>query len=185
MKSTPEDLRGIQLVRHVDEQNSVHWSLSSASGRNHINCTFLAYSERADTLLCHIQVSGKFWRRGVKQRPTDLINDFEITLPQVLIDIGALKTLREKLVEWQINPSGFKLELGVQSGNDQRLSFSIGRQKDLIYSVDKPAATISYLSGASMEAKWAWIVDQSCIRLCAESIKDFIQVAETKHSVRD
>jgi hypothetical protein len=173
------------VKHHVTEQSSVRWSLSSSSGRNDINCTFLRRSEKPDALLCQIQVTGEFWQRRVKQQPTDLTSDFEVVLSQVLVDIDALKSLREKLVEWQVNPSSFSVELGIQSGGDQRLSFSIGQEKTLIYSADKPAVTISYSCNASMESKWAWVVDQSCIRLCAESIRDFVRAAETERIGKD
>jgi hypothetical protein len=163
-----------------NKQSSAHWSLPSSSGRSHIDCALLSHSERANSLLCSIAVAGAFWQRGVKRQPLDLTSDFEVVLPQVLLDIDALKHLRERLVEWQVNPSDFNVELGVRSEGDQQLSFSIGQDKDLIYSTDKPAATISYSCGASMNGRWAWVVDQSCIRRCAESIKDFVRAAEAE-----
>ncbi|MGJ7529171.1 hypothetical protein [Variovorax sp. GB1P17] len=108
------------------------------------------------------------------------MTDFHVTLPQVLINLVSLKSLRERLVEWQVNPSAFTLELGLLGKGGQRITFAIGRDENLIYSVDKPACTLTYACGAAMQGRWSFVVDQSCIRLCAEGIGEFVRSIESE-----
>lgn len=154
------------------------WTMHSASGRARISCTFVAHSHEAGALVCGFGAAGEFWPRGHIARSADTVTDFHVTLPQVLIDLASLKLLRERLVEWQVNPSGFALELGVSGKGDQRISFAIGRDENLIYSADKPACTLAYTCGSAMEGRWSFVVDQSCIRLCAEALGEFVRTVE-------
>jgi len=148
----------------------------SSSGRARINCVLIAQSKRAaDVFVCRIEVSGDFWPRGVVRQTIDLTEDFHVVLPQVLIDLASLKALRERLIEWHVNPSSFSIELGVRHGEGQQLAFAIGQDDGLIYSVGKPACMLTYACGSAMKGRWAFVVDQSCIRLCAESIDAFMQ----------
>lgn len=103
------------------------------------------------------------------------MKDFAVLLPQVVVSNVALKDLRRRLVEWQINPSDFVCDLGAGTGGDQALTLSIGRDSELIYSVGKPTCALTYRCGASMSGRWAFVVDQSCIRLCAESLNEFLK----------
>ena len=179
MKSTPEDLREIQLVHRVDEE-SVHWSMSASSGRARIACTFVACSQKPSVLICGVEACGEFWPRGHSDHSAGTVIDFDVKLPQVVISLDSLKALRERLVEWQVNPSSFALELGASEKSDQRITFAIGRDENLIYSVEKPACTLTYACGSAMQGRWSFVVDQSCIRLCADGIGEFVRVVESK-----
>lgn len=178
MKSTPEDPRAIQSEHRADEE-SFHWSMPSASGRARISCAFVGYSQEPGTLLCEVETSGEFWPRGHDDRNGGTVPDFYVKLPQVLINIDSLKSLRERLVEWQVNPSAFTLELGAAKG-DQRIMFAIGQDQNLIYSVSKPACTLTYACGSAMQGRWSFVVDQSCIRLGAEGIGEFLRSIESE-----
>lgn len=152
------------------------WEMPSSSGRARIDCAFIARSERAaDVLVCRIEVNGEFWPRGVVRQTIDTTEDFHVVLPQVLIEFASLKALRERLVEWHVNPSSFSIELGAPYGEGQQLTFAIGQDDGLVYSVGKPACMLTYACGSAMKGRWAFGVDQSCIRMCAESIDVFMQ----------
>jgi hypothetical protein len=163
---------------HAAKRESANWSMPAASGRARFGCTFVAHSKATGALVCRVEASGEFWPRGDIDRSADTVTDFHVTLPQVLMDLVALKLLRERLVEWQVNPSSFALELGVSGNGDQRIAFTIGRDESLIYSVDKPACTLTYACGSAMEGRWSFVVDQSCIRLCAEALGEFVRTVE-------
>jgi len=159
-------------------KETANWSMPAASGRARIHCTFVAYSREIGALVCGIEASGEFWPRGLGDRSGSTVADFQVALPQVVMDLASLKLLRERLVEWQVNPSGFALELGVSGKGDQRITFAIGRDENLIYSVDKPACTLTYACGSAMQGRWSFVVDQSCIRLCAEGLGEFVRSVE-------
>ncbi|QSI33331.1 hypothetical protein GNX71_28705 [Variovorax sp. RKNM96] len=175
-KSIPEDPRAIQLERHADKER-FQWAMPSASGRARISCALVGYSKDPGTLLCEVETSREFWPRGHDDRSQGTIPDLQVKLPQVLINLASLKSLRERLVEWQVNPSAFTLELGAAKG-DQQIAFAIGQVQGLICSVDKPACTLTYACGAAMQGRWSFVVDQSCIRLCAEAMAEFLRSIE-------
>lgn len=160
---------------HVANREIANWSMPAASGRARIGCAFLAHSQDTGTLVCGVEASGEFWPRGHTDHNAGTTTDFHVTLPQVLIDLASLKLLRERLVEWQVNPIDFALELGISGKGDQRITFAIGQDENLIYSVDKPACTLTYACGSAMQGRWSFVVDQSCIRLCAEGIGEFVR----------
>jgi hypothetical protein len=126
--------------------------------------------------VCRIQIWGEFWWRG-RSAVTDVINDYQVVLSQVLLDIASLKVLREYLADWQINSNSFNVELSTQDEGDQKFILSIGRDDRLICSVDKPVCTLSYECPSAMNGCWYFIVDQSCIRMCMESIDEFVRLA--------
>jgi hypothetical protein len=154
------------------------WSMPSANGRTRIDCSESLDGRRVATCICSFEIEGLSWQRDRALEVANLVRDFTVQLPQVVIDLEALKELRERLIEWQVNPSDFICSLNVGTVRDQTLTVSIGRNPDLIYDVGKPACTLVYHCGASMSGKWAFVVDQSCIRLCADSITEFLRNAE-------
>ena len=157
-------------------EQHVRWEMPASCGRVRINCALVARSECANgALVCRIEVNGEFWPRGVVRQTIETTEDFYVVLPQVLIEFASLKALRERLVEWHVNPSSFSIELGALHGEGQQITFAIGQDDGLIYSVGKPACMLTYACGSAMKGRWAFVVDQSCSRLCAESIDAFMQ----------
>jgi hypothetical protein len=156
--------------------------MPSANGRSRIDCDFVAHADEGGAIVCGMKVQGDFSPRGLRNYGSGQVNDFQVTLPQVLVNPQSLGLLRERLVEWQVNPSSFSLELGVSSGSDQRLTFAIGQDDKLIYSVAKPACILTYTGGSSMLGRWAFLVDQSCIRLCADGIGLFLTLIQPRTS---
>jgi hypothetical protein len=116
-----------------------------------------------------------FWQRDVLVSKAELVRDFEVLLPQVVVDLDALSELRHRLVEWQVNPSEFVCRLGTEKGGDQVLTFAVGRDANLICNVLRPACILTYECGAAMVGRWAFLVDQSCIRLCSDSLGEFLK----------
>lgn len=163
------------MTETVDIEEGCSWTMLSASGRARVNCAFVTHLQEPGALVCGVEASGEFWPRGQVDRSAGTVTDFHVTLPQVLIDLASLKSLRERLVEWQVNPSAFTLELGLSGKGDQRITFAIGRDENLIYSLDRPACTLTYACGSAMQGRWSFVVDQSCIRLCAEGIGEFVR----------
>jgi hypothetical protein len=119
----------------------------------------------------------QMWQRDRPLRDAALIRDFRIELPQVVLRIDSLRRLRQRLAEWQVNPAEFTCKLCDSNAGDQQLSMSIGRDERLIADLFKPAFIIAYDCGPSMNGRWAFLVDPSCIRLCAERLGRFLRAA--------
>ncbi|MFT3777049.1 MAG: hypothetical protein QM772_02020 [Ottowia sp.] len=163
------------MVEREGEGDRIFWSLRSNNGRSRIECTLVGRSEKSAALICRIDVAGEFWHRGGANIGPGMTNDFYVTLPQVLLDIRSVNSLYEHLIEWQRDKKSFIVSLGVLNEGDQKVEISIGRDENLIYSIEKPACTFTYACGSSMQGKWSFVVDQSCIRLCAEDIGEFVR----------
>lgn len=115
------------------------------------------------------------WQRDRPLQNAALTRDFRIELSQVVLRIDSLRRLRQRLIEWQVNPAHFTCELCDITAGDQRLSMSIGRDERLIVDLFKPAFIVAYACGPSMSGRWAFLVDQSCIRLCAERLGELLR----------
>jgi hypothetical protein len=172
-KSTQDDQREIQLAHPDADMSRKSWSITSASGRGKVVCRTVGRAKSAGKLVCSFEVEGIAWQRDRALSEASQTTDFRVELPQVVVQTDLLKSLRQRLVEWQSNPAEFVCELCDAAEGDQRLALSIGRDDDLIYSAGKPACILTYACGASMTGRWAFVVDQSCIRLCAESLDQF------------
>lgn len=153
--------------------------MPSSSGRARIECALVERSENSNALVCRIEVIGSFWPRGRIKPGTETTSDFHVVLSQVLIDVQALKSLRERLLEWQVNPNDFDVALGARDEGDQQLMLAIGRDDSLIYSAGKPACVVTYACGSVMQGRWVFVVDQSCIRLCADGIDEFVRALQS------
>lgn len=145
------------------------WSMNSNSGREQFD---IAFSSRIDarTTLCTVALRRSFWERDRPVPAAKMTVDYEIRLVQVLVDIGAIENLLIDLHRWRDGATHFERELTPATAG-QNLVLSVCRDPGLIYSADKPAFAIHYSNGASMSAKWAFVVDQSCVWLAMESIR--------------
>jgi hypothetical protein len=159
----------------VVDNGETCWSIHASSGRGRFKCFSKSQPTDAGTLVCAVQIVGEAWQRDRPLADAALTVDFEVLLPQVVVDWLSLELLHQRLVEWQLNPYEFVCDLGGKQVSDQRLTFAIGRNEKLIYSTLKPALTLSYSDGASMAGEWAFAVDQSCIRLCADSLVNILK----------
>jgi len=151
------------------------WSIRSSDGRSRMACRSANYSQDTGKLTGSLTLERQAWQRDRPLQNAALTRDFRIELPQVVLRIDSLRSLRQRLIEWQVNPADFTCELCDGTAGDQRLSMSIGRDERLIAAVFKPAFIITCDCGPSMSGRWAFLVDQSCIRLCAESLGELLR----------
>lgn len=115
-----------------------------------IVCDAVRLTVDGNDFVCTLAIEGISCGRGRTLRGENLVADFRVELPQVVVQAGLLAAFRDRLVEWQANPAEFTCELCDASSTDQKWTLSIGRDDDLIYSAGKPACIISYSIGAAM-----------------------------------
>jgi len=149
------------------------WSISSNSGREQFD---IAIGSRIDarTCLCAVALRRSFWARGGTLASANMTVDYEISLAQVPVEIAAMEDLLVDLGRWRDDATHFERQVTPESAG-QKLVLSVCHDPGLIYSADKPAFKICYSNGASMSAKWMFVVDQSCIWLAMESIKGVLE----------
>jgi hypothetical protein len=172
----PRNIRGVQRETLVATDVSYvepGWSISASSGWIQVTCSAPACSARRGSVVCALSISGQFWQRDRDLAAASLTRDFQILLPQVVLELKALERLQEMLTDWQASRDDVEAAL-TGAAADQHLSFSIGKDDGLIYTPDKPACTVRYECGPAMSGRSSFVVDQSCIRICSEEIRDFI-----------
>lgn len=166
---SPEPI-GMDAETKETGQETREWSISASSGRQRMACRVLSPGRESGTLVGSIHITGQFWQRDRAIAEAAMAPDFEVLLPQVVLDLRALEALRLHLLAWPANPGRFRCELGSPQAAAQRLSLSFGMEAELISSAEKPACRIDYQGGPSMAASWAFVVDQSCIRLAGDEL---------------
>jgi hypothetical protein len=140
------------------------WTLSSSDGWNHVSGRALRHwadSSGETLLLFEISIRGQFWQRDADDLG-DLRDDFECRLAQVIIGRSRLRELLAALNNWLSTPNPVRIELSGWSA--QQLSISFDVSEDFICSMDSPVCEIRYTAERMSEARWNFVVDQSCIR---------------------
>jgi hypothetical protein len=149
------------------------WEMPASNGRTQFKCSARERSVDHRTVVASITLEGDFWQRDRPLKLAAFTREFSMTLPQVVLNLEALIGLAKMLEEWQVSKRSFEIELATKESR-QQLLFRIGEDEGLICSADKPACTLSYHSGTMFDAKATFVVDQSCIRICSDTLNDFI-----------
>lgn len=142
----------------------MQWAMTSASGREQFACARVCGSEDSPSGIFEISISGSFWHRGEPIQSASMALDFHVRLPQVLLSESGMAALRAHLSHWLEGQDTFECVISPARNCDQVLTVALGTDPGLICSRDKPAFIVSYSRGAAMVGRWAFIVDQSCIR---------------------
>jgi hypothetical protein len=150
---------------------NLEWRLDSSNGWQHVAGRAGGTPSQAH-LVTEVTMAGGFWDRervflGQEFGP-ELVPDFTVKLPQVLIGRDKLADLRRQLLQWLEQPREIRCDLAVGTGQEFTLSLRV--ESDIICSMEKPVCTVRY-SASQMTCQWKAVVDQSCIRLLAESIR--------------
>lgn len=146
----------------------VRWSLPSTSGRDQLMGEFksLAKDRHGGTVfVTDLRISGLFWPRLQIGASSALTADYDVSLPQVLVDWRALDDLIVALGAWLEQPRPISIELCPAPAKDQSLVRSVGDVAGLITAADKPGCRIRYTGTVFRGGDWAFVVDQSCIRI--------------------
>lgn len=158
MKNTREEPKETQ-VAELGENYAM--TMSSTSGREKLSFALVGTSELGR--IYEVEVGGYFWDRSVPLEAASMTRDFEVRLPQVLISEKGVSALRQHLAAWLDDRHCFECTITSQD-SEQILSVKVGADARFISSQEKPVFELSYSRGASMSARWAFVVDQTCIR---------------------
>lgn len=143
------------------------WTLSAASGRDHLVGSFLSSTENRSGLTVldtRIVIKGVFWPRSEKAKADDPVRDYEVLLSQVQFDWRAVDELIHQMDEWLEHPKEISMDLCAKDQGDQTFVLSFGRSSERISSIQRPACSITYGGTVFVRGEWLFVVDQSCIR---------------------
>ena len=146
------------------------WTLSSSDGWDQVSGRVLRHwtDSRGDTLLLfEISISGRFWQHDADDLG-DLRDDFKCSLPQVITSRNKLKELLDSLNIWLSTPKSIRVGLCERGAQQLWISFDVS--EDFICSMDRPVCEIRYAAERMPEARWNFLVDQSCIRLLHDDL---------------
>ena len=140
------------------------WAIRSNSGRELFAGSFLdeKYAEGRTLLLTSVLILGEFWRAPEFETSSDTTPDFQVSLPQLMLDKAKLEELTYELEKWLERPKEISLSL---SGHPHHpLDVAIGPRSHFISTMDRPVFSLSYAAGSFEIGKWCFVIDQSCIR---------------------
>ena len=157
------------------------WSLSAASGRDHLVGHFLSSTENRSGLTVldtRIIIKGVFWPRSEKSKLDNLAPDYEVVLSQVQFDWRAVDELIVQMDEWLEHPKEISIDLCAKDRGDQSFILLFGQSSKLISSIQRPACSITYVGTVFAQGEWLFVVDQSCIRNFRDELR--LSLNETK-----
>jgi len=140
------------------------WAIRSNSGRELFAGSFLEekYAEGRTLLLTSALIFGEFWREPAFETSRYATPDFQVSLPQLVLDKANLEELICELEKWLERPK--EISLSLSGDRFHALDVAIGPRTDWISTMDKPVFSLSYASGSFEIGKWRFVIDQSCIR---------------------
>ena len=154
------------------------WTLSSAHGWTTFAGTVRGRFTLDDgrlALLAELKLAGDYWHRAPlpgDEGAQDLVPDFEVRLPQFVLDEEALRGFLATLDSWlawfdarQAEPGEIAVELATEV--DQRLAICLGHDDSpLIASASTGhfACTIHCCSERLRDVAITFATDQSCVR---------------------
>jgi hypothetical protein len=154
------------------------FTLSSNSGREEMKFALL-HSIVADTdeaCICSLTLKGRNWRELIGKYQWEIIDDCTVHLHQVLLSVSRLTELYHILMAWLRHPFVIEQELAMHEY--LYFQFSLGPDAGIISSAEKPVARLAFAVG-SLRGDFAFVVDQSCIRLFASGIGRAISIPQT------
>ena len=101
------------------------------------------------------------------------VPDTTAILHQLVFQRAHLAAVAAELEKWTVDQAPFRLALVDTPGC--RLSMSVGARDDFISSAMKPVFAMEYDRGPRLRAAWAYVVDQTCIRIMLEELKFFLR----------
>jgi hypothetical protein len=159
------------------------WHLPASSGREEFSGVFQRVEVNYDQLkviLGDVRVSGSLWERHKEFSSASLVSDFSVSIDQMMFPVDGVEALIKGLGEWLLleeqNPESASLEMGFALTSErypgQRLRLDIDKRRDVITSIGQHACTIRYAGGAFVDSEWIFVIDQSCVRIFYEEIRD-------------
>lgn len=154
----------------------INWALPSNSGRDKLSGRFddrWTTPKGRPVLLSEVMLCGDFWRSdlwGRGQHSSELARNFELRLPQLLLDETAVGELIAELEAWLIEPRQILEELAGNQG--EAFSIAIGVDERSAITIEKPLCTIHCQTVVMTSLEVSFVTDQSCLRIFKEELEN-------------
>ena len=159
--------------------NNQKWEIVSNSGREKISATLVKYFQDKNNnklALFNICLEGSFWDRTNDPYSGNLVQDYSVLLPQMILNVNSLLELNKELEKWLLKPNDItNKELCI--GNGQIFKIKISSKSDLLSSIDKPALTAEVNNGSINNICVSFLIDYTCVNLFKNSLKSFTESA--------
>lgn len=143
------------------------WSLPSNRGMELLECEVVGNADR--DMVCRFTIVGEYWSRGQKGT-RDVVEDFRVVLPQVIVAREALGALAQAFADWMKEERSFSCVLQSADRAGQAIEVSLGEDPRFVRSTHKAVFNFSYCSGLVMASRFSFVVDQSCVRTAMEGL---------------
>jgi hypothetical protein len=124
-----------------------------------------------------VSVSEECWDRRQAEAGDLMRPDFNMTMHQVVSSLGQLQSLLGALDSWLFERADVDVELCVIEG--QSLRFKMAPDSEWISSREKPVFFGSYATNPSVATCWAYVVDQSCVRIMRDELAEALSMASS------
>lgn len=138
--------------------------MRSSRGDKHVKLHLLGPSTAETNWLASFDLYGNFYDRGKKIQDAEMVRDFHVSLSQFNLKKSAIYDLACDLEEWLHSKLEFERTLTPDTIGDQLLKIGIGKNSNLICSIDKPVFTLEYVCGESLSTRTSFVVDQTNIQ---------------------
>ena len=119
-------------------------------------------------ILVDLRATGSMWRRDQAKTEGELVDDFEVRLPQAIAATRALERLRSKLLMWLHDERPFS-EL-VSPPREPLLELRVEDDGRFAKQPGKPVFTMKYTTQGTVTAETSFVVDASCLRLFSQEL---------------
>ncbi|HMB74874.1 MAG TPA: hypothetical protein VKN76_00630 [Kiloniellaceae bacterium] len=109
---------------------------------------------------------GDFWERVALEEGVysdDPVEDFCVTLPQVMVDEGAVQSLLLYLRQWLAKPMSFTVDLSGSKGQKAKITFD--GEGNSVLSAHHPTITFEGAAAGMPHLDVSFETDETCIRL--------------------
>ena len=160
--------------------NPFRFSIPSSSGREELKFAFDTSPAPSIQIACF----ASFWDRAQGFTPgTAVLPDFEWATHQTPLSMASLRSLATNLETWLMTQEPFELTLSTSIG--QSCSIAVGPTDTFICSKRRPVVTLRVALMPEFTVTTAFVVDQSCLRICLQELKHALRVCAQKTSHED
>jgi hypothetical protein len=157
-------------------EQELGFSMPSNSGRVVTKWRVVPTSEADRSLVLETQLQSTFFDRTRDAAEAAVVQDVSIALHQVVSSRQDLHRLKDLLDAWLEGQALFSTSLVESPGQGFRIGLSL--RDDVICSSDKPVFEVDYEAGFSVRTQWAYVVDQSCVRIASDELGELLALLE-------
>lgn len=161
----------IQVEHHAEISQKRSWSITASSGRESIRFNSTEGAIINTELLFAVSIDASFWERKANSGRL-LVEDFHVDLKQIVIPKESVLELLSKLKKWLESPGEISCSLSTPTSG-QTLLISLGSHHNVIIDRGKSVICMTYEAGHAFKGEWAFVVDQSCVRIAVEELAQF------------